>query len=302
MVGRPGIAEKRLSIHRFQQLPDQSGDHLKTQNDVTIDIPLTAVTSSGQTGARKSSVRTTPSQHGYQPPGEAADVAEDANEKAELGALGHRGKRIDSARARSLDDPEDGTITRMGRFYQRVLNFSIVTRYLIYVLPLSVLIAVPIIVGQTAAPDATIGGVGITWFFLWIEVVWWSLWVGKLVARVLPFVFQFLCGIVSSGTRKYALILQNLQFPIATVLWSVISLITFLPVCLQPAPFWTHPLIIMLDYATQSTAGSRRRQRRAVLGKVRQERALRAPSMQSDLPRRKGHRAAHLHQLPSQAI
>lgn len=130
----------------------------------------------------------------------------------------------------SVEEGDDGTITSIGHIYQKILNFSIVTRYLIYVTPLAILIAIPIIVGATAAQDATIGGVPVHWFFTWIEVIWLSLWVAKLAARVLPYVFQFLCGFVSSGTRKYALILHRLQIPIATVIWCVISLVTFLPV------------------------------------------------------------------------
>ncbi|KAB8215193.1 Mechanosensitive ion channel-domain-containing protein [Aspergillus novoparasiticus] len=226
MSTRPGLAEKRLSAHRFQQIPDYSGDGMANPNDVTIEIPLNPVPSRGQTGARKTSINpTSPDPNLYEPPGESG-----AEEKAALVTGPGRRKRVDSARARSVDDPEDGTLTRMGRIYQAIFNFSIITRYLIYVSPLALLIAIPIIVGATVRQDTRIGGVPLHWFFTWIEVVWLSLWVCKLVAHFLPYIFQFLVGIVSSGTRKYALILQSLQFPIATVLWAVVSLVTFLPI------------------------------------------------------------------------
>ncbi|KAE8144212.1 Mechanosensitive ion channel-domain-containing protein [Aspergillus avenaceus] len=231
MSGRPGLTEKRLSQHRFQQIPDYSGDGMANPNDVTIEIPLGNVPSRGQTGARKTSINTaSPDPNLYEPPGEGGDGT--AGEKVGLvpeTGPGRR-RRIDSARARSMDDPEDGTLTRMGRIYQAIFNFSIITRYLIYVTPLAVLIAIPIIVGATVRQDTRIGGVPLHWFFTWIEVVWLSLWVSKIVAHFLPYVFQFLVGIVSSGTRKYALILQSLQFPIATVIWAVVSLVTFLPI------------------------------------------------------------------------
>lgn len=67
-------------------------------------------------------------------------------------------------------DGEEDTLNRMGRIYNKILNFSIVTRYFVYVSPLALCIAVPIIVGATAAPNAKIGGVPIVWFFTWIEV------------------------------------------------------------------------------------------------------------------------------------
>ncbi|RAH67542.1 serine/threonine protein kinase [Aspergillus aculeatinus CBS 121060] len=228
MSGRPGITEKRLSAKRFHQLRDMAPDNMLNPNDVTIDIPLHSVSSRGQTGARKSSVNGPDSPGPYQPP------VDNSEEKQGLVAPNPAlRRRIDESTGRSIDDPEDGTITRVGRFYQAVLNYSIATRYLIYVIPLALLLAVPIIVGATAAQDATIGGVTLPWFFFWFEIVWISLWACKLAARIIPYVFQTLCGFVSSGTRKYALILRKLEFPIATVLWCVVCLVTFLPVMTQ---------------------------------------------------------------------
>jgi hypothetical protein len=60
--------------------------------------------------------------------------------------------------------------------------------------------------------------------------VWLSLWVSKLAAKTLPFIFQFLCGIVSSGTRKYALVLKALEIPLSLAGWALASLATFIPV------------------------------------------------------------------------
>jgi hypothetical protein len=79
-----------------------------------------------------------------------------------------------------------------------------VTRYLVFVIPIGLLIAVPIVVGATvdSAKGAKIGGVRILWFFTWIEAVWLSIWASKVIAKALPAVFIFLCGVVSSGTWK----------------------------------------------------------------------------------------------------
>ncbi|RAL03521.1 serine/threonine protein kinase [Aspergillus ibericus CBS 121593] len=229
MSGRPGLTEKRLSAHRFQQLPDMTPD-MANPNDVTIEIPLNPVPSRNQTGARKTSSNIGGSPSPFQPPGDDKN----GGEKEGLVAPnpGMR-RRIDESTGRSLEDPEDGTVTRMGLIYQAVLNYSVVTRYFIYVAPIALLLAIPIIVGATVAQDATIGGVTLPWFWFWIEIVWVSLWLCKLVAKILPYIFQALCGFVSSGTRKYALILRKLEMPIATVFWCVVCLVTFLPVMTQ---------------------------------------------------------------------
>lgn len=203
---------------------------MRNPNEVTIDIPLNSM-SSGQTEARRSNNHSA-SYTGSEAPLDYSTTPADSSDR-----IGHgpgRRKRVPEDTGNSGDEPQDGTLTRLGRFYQAVLNFSLITRYLIYATPLAILIAIPIIVGATAARYAKIGGVPIYWFFTWIEVVWLSLWVSKIVAHFIPYVFQFLCGIVSSGTRKYALVLRSLETPIALLLWSVVSLVTLLPVWSPP--------------------------------------------------------------------
>ncbi|KAL8744805.1 MAG: hypothetical protein Q9184_007952 [Pyrenodesmia sp. 2 TL-2023] len=143
----------------------------------------------------------------------------------------------------------------MGKIYDKVLNFSIVTRYFLYVLPLALLIAIPIIVGATAKQKAAIGGVRIVWFFTWVEIVWLSLWVSKLVAKALPYVFRFLCGIVSSGTRKYMLVLKALEIPLSLVGWALTSLATFIPIMTRN-PDQRRQQATMLKAAAATTTAS----------------------------------------------
>lgn len=76
-------------------------------------------------------------------------------------------------------------VTKAGKFYRRVMDFSFVTRWLLFILPVAILLAIPIIVGALKT-DAELGAVRIIWLFVWIEVVWVGLWVAKLVARLLP--------------------------------------------------------------------------------------------------------------------
>ena len=56
-----------------------------------------------------------------------------------------------------------------------------------------------------------------------------SLWISKLFARFLPWIFQFFAGVVSSGTRKYALVLRALEKPLTLAGWALCSLCTFVP-------------------------------------------------------------------------
>ena len=155
----------------------------------------------------------------------------------EQGSVGRRRRSRNkkaSSNAFGSDDAESAEdVSRLGHIYRGVLNSSILIRYLVYITPVALLIAIPIIVGATGARYATIGGVRMYWFFAWIEVVWLSLWVAKVLARGMPYIFQFLCGIVSPGTRKYALMLRALEIPLSLVGWTVVSLVTFFPVCIH---------------------------------------------------------------------
>ncbi|PVH73195.1 hypothetical protein DL98DRAFT_608373 [Cadophora sp. DSE1049] len=128
---------------------------------------------------------------------------------------GRRKKNINS-RNRSGIDGEEIFVNGLGRFYNKIVNFSIITRYFVYVLLVALLLAAPIVVFAVQNPHAIFANTGIrvTLFWLWIEIVWLSIWVSKLVAKVVPWMFMFLCGVVSSGTRKYALILRAVEIPL----------------------------------------------------------------------------------------
>ncbi|OTA37684.1 hypothetical protein BTJ68_02510 [Hortaea werneckii EXF-2000] len=191
-------------------------------NDHTIDIPLEQV-ASHQSGLRNqsSSAQLRPSL------------------SRDVGATSHRqffhGRRRKAGEAGGGTgnigyDGEEDMVNAVGKFYRKVMGSSVITRYLLYILPLGILIAIPIIVGATVAQGAKIGGVRIVWFFSWVEIVWASLWASKVVAHLLPYIFQLVAGVVSSGVRKYALVIRSLEIPLSLVGWGVTSLATFMPI------------------------------------------------------------------------
>lgn len=63
-----------------------------------------------------------------------------------------------------------------------------------------------------------------------VEIIWCSLWVAKIVAHFLPWVFQIFVGVVSSGVRKYSTVLKKLEIPLSLVGWAVTALATFKPI------------------------------------------------------------------------
>lgn len=135
-------------------------------NDATIDIPLAGVSSKG--GARVTT-QSSPDQAGFS-----------EKQNSEKNGFYHRhvaGRRRTKKGEKKGQHEEEDALGYMGMIYNKILNFSIVTRYFLYILPLATLISIPIILGATACQTATIGGVRIVWFFSWVLIVWCSLWV-----------------------------------------------------------------------------------------------------------------------------
>ena len=216
----------------FQQIPESNAIPMANPASTAMDIPLSGVTS--KTGARRSDTKSSRRQPNY--------PSQQLNEKS--GFLGRHaaGRRKTSKKTGTKGrDGEDDALTTMGMVYNKILNFSIITRYFLYVLPVGIILSIPIIIGATVAQHATLGGVRIVWIFVWLLIVWLSLWASKLTAKFLPAIFQFLCGIVSSGTRKYAMIIRALEIYLTLVGWALASLATFIPVRFPQFDLETRP-------------------------------------------------------------
>ncbi|KAK9349835.1 hypothetical protein V1523DRAFT_442984 [Lipomyces doorenjongii] len=70
----------------------------------------------------------------------------------------------------------------------------------------------------------------IMWTFIWVEIVWFSLWIAKLLAQILPIAFETIVGVINNSVAKYALILVALEMPIILVAWTFTSWVTFIPI------------------------------------------------------------------------
>lgn len=151
-----------------------------SHKDHIVDIPLTPSVSA--TGFRKEGQALDPPCFKRQ---ETVDTGNGIFHK-HMGR--RRGGAIQAGGEVSLVD-EEGALTTMGRLYEKVLNFSIVTRYLLYIIPLSLFFVGVILIGVFLAPGAAIGagdntpGVRIVWFFVWVCLKVVSRMVGGILER-----------------------------------------------------------------------------------------------------------------------
>ncbi|PQE09997.1 Mechanosensitive ion channel protein [Rutstroemia sp. NJR-2017a BVV2] len=180
-------------------------------------IPLTQVrTASSATGARKAGE------------GILAGSPDSPNDEEKKGLFGKRGGRRKAKNAtRRNTNGEEISVNGLGRFYTKIVNFSVVTRYMLYVAPVGIILALPVVIFAVFHPNSTVGKMRLYLFFTWIEIIWLSIWVSKLCSKAVPYIFMFLCGVVSTGVRKYASILKNLEIPLSLVGWAITSVVTF---------------------------------------------------------------------------
>ncbi|KAI3327539.1 serine/threonine protein kinase [Xylariaceae sp. AK1471] len=228
-----------------------------------VDIPLTQIRSNASsTGARKANqgLGTSFEQNGQ-------FDGNGNNEKQHH--FFHRGRR--QAKKEERPSSEDGlasnelSLNAMGRLYNRIIHASVVTRYLVYIVPVTLLLAVPIIVlaALDKINDIPVGkgphgekGPSLFFFFVWIEVGWLALWAGKLVAWLLAPAFMFFTGVVSPGTRKYAAVLRNLQIPLSLFFWALADWLVFINLLQNnhTAVSWVNTIAKILGAAFVSSA------------------------------------------------
>ncbi|CZS99026.1 related to mechanosensitive ion channel [Rhynchosporium graminicola] len=216
-----------FSRRGFQPLLQKASDsNMGSGYDAEGGIPLTTVqTGASSTGARKQG-------DGVINDGDLSNQAtfKDDEKKGFFHKGGRRKvKKVDSQPRRRGTDEEETSVTGLGWLYNKIVTFSVVTRYLLYVAPLAMMIAAPIVIYAVTNREAKFLGTGVkVWlFWLWIEIIWLSIWVSKLISKAIPAIFMFISGVVSSGTRKYATILRAVEIPLSLVGWSVTSLVTF---------------------------------------------------------------------------
>lgn len=152
----PSQRSFRLSHHGFQPLNAISdNDNMANRGN---DIPLQTVVSH------------TPSPTSEEKQSEKSGI---------LNGFSTRGRRqvvkIDSRTGaplppREVPEHEKTALNRMGRLYTKILNYSIITRYMIYVAPVALLLAIPIILSQTKVMTGSIGWTDQRRFWIWIEI------------------------------------------------------------------------------------------------------------------------------------
>ncbi|KAL6310327.1 Mechanosensitive ion channel-domain-containing protein [Sparassis latifolia] len=123
------------------------------------------------------------------------------------------------------DVPNNG----FSKLYNYLLNASIVTRWIVFIIPVLGLLWIPGILGLTKYPHATIWGVKLMWWSIWLTIVWCGWWGSLAAAMLLPHVARHTVGVVVVGARRYIEWLYALKRYVALFVWTLAVWISFQP-------------------------------------------------------------------------
>lgn len=136
----------------------------------------------------------------------------------------------------ALSKPPPKKETWATKFWFWLKKFPRALRYVLYAIPPTVLILIPVfldlfVYDRNAKPVGGNGGVKLLWFGIWLEVVWLSLWVTRMLAAIMPFTFGLIANTVgSSDGKKWHDIGSQLEFPTALFLWLLAVLCSYHPI------------------------------------------------------------------------
>ena len=79
--------------------------------------------------------------------------------------------------------PPEKPNTSIGKIFKRIHESSVIVRWAFYITPVTCILLIPLLVGALKFKDAQVGGVKLVWFSIWLEIVWLTLWAGR-VSRI----------------------------------------------------------------------------------------------------------------------
>ncbi len=136
----------------------------------------------------------------------------------------------------STESKKQAGSTALYRLWVSIKKFPRFIRYFVYMTPVAVILLTPILLDLYAlqrsdAPVGGPGGVKLLWFGIWLETVWLSLWVCRILCAVMPPLFGFVAsGAGSSNSKKWRDIGYQLEFDTALFLWMLAVLCSDMPI------------------------------------------------------------------------
>ncbi|KAI9869024.1 MAG: hypothetical protein M1813_002847 [Trichoglossum hirsutum] len=125
--------------------------------------------------------------------------------------------------------PPENPTTSIARAFSRIHNSSFIVRYFSYIVPVVVILLIPLLLGALVFKGASVGGVKLLWFSIWLETFWLLLWASRIVAKCMPYVLGLVASVFTNNDKKWKDLGRQLEFPATLFFWWLGIEISFLP-------------------------------------------------------------------------
>ncbi|KAJ7497312.1 Mechanosensitive ion channel-domain-containing protein [Mycena latifolia] len=124
-------------------------------------------------------------------------------------------------------------VPKASKLYNYLLNVSIVSRWILFIVPILALLWIPgiiVLTGTSPGAQASIvWGVGLLWWSIWLSVCWGGWWTALAASMILPRIIRRTVGLIAVGTRRYLDWLQALNRYMALFFWTLAVFISYNP-------------------------------------------------------------------------
>ncbi|QSZ33972.1 hypothetical protein DSL72_005552 [Monilinia vaccinii-corymbosi] len=119
--------------------------------------------------------------------------------------------------------------TALAKTFKRVHESSVLVRYFLYIIPVMLVLLIPVLFGLFLFDRATVGGVKLFWFGVWLEIVWLTLWLARIVAKCIPYPMGIISSLFTNNSKKWRDLGRALELPATLFFWWLAVEISFLP-------------------------------------------------------------------------
>lgn len=126
--------------------------------------------------------------------------------------------------------------SKFALFFKKVHKSNWLIRYFTYIMPLSLILLIPLLIGVFLFPNQKVGGVTMYWFMIWLEIVWLTLWAGRILAKCLPWPIGVVSSLFTNNGKKWRDMGKQLELPACLFFWMLAIEISFLPTMTQHMP------------------------------------------------------------------
>ncbi|KAL8842723.1 MAG: hypothetical protein Q9170_000379 [Blastenia crenularia] len=125
--------------------------------------------------------------------------------------------------------PPENPAGRFAKTFKRIHESSFLIRYFSYIVPVVLILLIPLLLGALLFKQATVGGVRLLWFSVWLEIVWLTLWSGRITAHLLPYPAGLISSLFTNNSKKWKDMFRQLEIPATIFFWTLGVEVSFLP-------------------------------------------------------------------------